>query len=245
MSVGLSSMRIYVLPTDLPSVFGCVYDANGAHLDLEKVSAVPKVLAPETATQLQMFLRLVTYLSSFIPSLSSTHIPMWAAEERNRILLEQLLSWSIQQSQIRDLQGYHTVVLWHLQAMSLSKSMHPKKAQVLPSFRMDAQLPLLPKLLHLCEQYYANIECKPLTYVFGAEWFHTYVFGCAFTVESDYKPLEQINIKNLGDTPVLSTENAALTPKLWYNHQVSTWQRDAGCRCPLSLCTPARLQRYL
>ena len=51
--------------------FGCAYDANGAHPDPEKVSAIHKIPAPETATQLQKFLGLVTYLSPFIPSLSS------------------------------------------------------------------------------------------------------------------------------------------------------------------------------
>ena len=40
-----------------------------------------------------------------------------------------------------------------------------------------------------------------LACVFGAERFHMYVFGCAFTTESDHKPLEQINLKNLADTP--------------------------------------------
>ena len=40
--------------------FGCVYDATGAHLDPEKVRAVHGMLAAETATQLQKFLRLVT-----------------------------------------------------------------------------------------------------------------------------------------------------------------------------------------
>ena len=42
--------------------FGCVYDANGAHTDPEKVSAVHKMPASETATQLQKFLGLVTCL---------------------------------------------------------------------------------------------------------------------------------------------------------------------------------------
>ena len=48
--------------------FGCVYDANVAHPDPEKVSAVYKMLIPLTATQLQKFLGFVTYLSPFIPS---------------------------------------------------------------------------------------------------------------------------------------------------------------------------------
>ena len=40
-----------------------------------------------------------------------------------------------------------------------------------------------------------------LACVFGAERFHTYVFGRSFTIESDHKPLEQINLKNLANTP--------------------------------------------
>ena len=40
-----------------------------------------------------------------------------------------------------------------------------------------------------------------LACVFGAERFHTYVFGRSFTIESDHKPHEQINLKNLADKP--------------------------------------------
>ena len=51
------------------------------------------------------------------------------------------------------------------------------------------------------EQRYANIEREMLACVFGAERFHTYVFGRSFTIESDHKPLEQISLKNLADAP--------------------------------------------
>ena len=40
-----------------------------------------------------------------------------------------------------------------------------------------------------------------LACVLGAEQFHTYVFGHTFTIDSDHKPLKQINLKNLTDTP--------------------------------------------
>ena len=56
--------------------FGCVCDANGAHPDPEKVSTVHKMWAPETATQVKKALWLVTYLSPFIPSLSSFTAPL-------------------------------------------------------------------------------------------------------------------------------------------------------------------------
>ena len=57
------------------------------------------------------------------------------------------------------------------------------------------------KALTPTEQQYANIECEMLACVFRAERFHTYVFGHEFTIESDHKPLKQINLKNLADTP--------------------------------------------
>ena len=40
-----------------------------------------------------------------------------------------------------------------------------------------------------------------LAAVFGAERFHTYVYGQSFMIESDHKPLESISRKNLADTP--------------------------------------------
>ena len=58
------------------------------------------------------------------------------------------------------------------------------------------------KALTPVDQHYANIEHVLLTSVFAEEQFSTYVFGHAFTIESDHMPLEQINIKNLADTPV-------------------------------------------
>ena len=48
---------------------------------------------------------------------------------------------------------------------------------------------------------YANIEREMLAAVFGAERFHTYVYGWSFMIESDHKPLESISRKNLADTP--------------------------------------------
>ena len=48
---------------------------------------------------------------------------------------------------------------------------------------------------------YVNIEREMLAAVFGAERFHTYIYGRSFTIESDHKPLESISRKNLADTP--------------------------------------------
>ena len=56
--------------------FGCLYDANGVHPDLGKVDTVHALLAPTNVTELQEFLGLVTYLSPFIPGLSTLTAPL-------------------------------------------------------------------------------------------------------------------------------------------------------------------------
>ena len=55
--------------------FGCLYDESGVHPDPENVDAV-HVLPIPTITELQEFLGMVTYLSPFIPGLSTLTAPL-------------------------------------------------------------------------------------------------------------------------------------------------------------------------
>ena len=61
---------------DSVTFFGTVYDADGAHPDPKKVDAVHQMPSPETPSRLQQFLGMVTYLSPFIPSLSTHTAPL-------------------------------------------------------------------------------------------------------------------------------------------------------------------------
>ena len=62
---------------DSVTFFGTVYDTDRAHLDPKKVDAVHQMPPPETPSQLQQFLGMVTYLSPFIPPLSTHNAPLW------------------------------------------------------------------------------------------------------------------------------------------------------------------------
>ena len=61
---------------DSVTFFGKVYDADGAHPDPTKVDAVHQMSSPDTPSQLQQFWGMVTYLSPFIPSLSTHTAPL-------------------------------------------------------------------------------------------------------------------------------------------------------------------------
>ena len=52
---------------DSVTFFGTVYDVDEAHPDSKKVDAVHQMPSPDTPSQLQQFLGMVTYLSRFIP----------------------------------------------------------------------------------------------------------------------------------------------------------------------------------
>ena len=56
--------------------FCCLYNANGVHPDQGKVNTIHTLLAPTNVTELQEFLGLVTYLSPFIPGLSTLTAPL-------------------------------------------------------------------------------------------------------------------------------------------------------------------------
>ena len=56
--------------------FGCLYDVNGVHLELDKVKAVHALPAPTNVTELQEFLGMVTYLSPFVHGLSTLTTPL-------------------------------------------------------------------------------------------------------------------------------------------------------------------------
>ena len=56
--------------------FGCLYNTNGVHPNLEKVDAVHALPTPTNVTELQEFLGMVTYLSPFIRGLSTLTTPL-------------------------------------------------------------------------------------------------------------------------------------------------------------------------
>ena len=99
------------------------------------------------------------------------------------------------------------------------------------------------KALTPVEQCYANIECELFTCVFRMEWFYSYVFGHAFNIKSDHKPFEQINIKNLADTPVHLQRML-----LWLQNYDVTIKYPPGKECWLQMLSltmhPSKLQRY-
>ena len=63
--------------------FGCLYNADGVHPDLDKVDAIHALPVPTNVTELQEFLGMVTYLSPFILGLSTLTAPLHELLKKN------------------------------------------------------------------------------------------------------------------------------------------------------------------
>ena len=181
--------------------FGCLYDTNGIHPDPGKADAVHALPAPTNVTELQEFLGLVTYLSPFIPSLSTLTAPL-----RELLKKDTDFSWN---------HTYDTAFEWIKEPVINDTTLRYFNPSLPMTIQVDASqvglgaallqngkpIAFASKALTKTECRYVNIEREMLAAVFRAERFHTYIYGWSFTIESDRKPLESISRKNLADTP--------------------------------------------
>ena len=168
---------------------GWLYDANGILPDPGKVDAVHALPAPTNITELQEFLGLVTYLSPFIPGLSTLTAPLWELLKKDTDFI-----WNC---------TYDTTFEWIKEAVVSDTTLRYFDPPLLVTIQVDASqvglgaallqngksVVFASKALTKTEQQYANIEREMLAAVFGVETFHTYVYGWSFTIESDHKPL--------------------------------------------------------
>ena len=156
---------------------------------------------PEGPQELQKFLGMITYLSPFIPSLSTLTAPL-----RELFKKDSEFTWNNSYGEAFNMVKQMVCKDTTLRYFDTNKPIviqvdASQKGQGAALLQDGCPVAFASKALTPAEQRYANIEREMLACVFGAERFHTYVFGRSFTIESDHKPLEQISLKNLADAP--------------------------------------------
>jgi transposase InsO family protein len=183
------------------SFFGNLYSAEGVKPDPERVAAINSLPPPENARELQEFLGIATYMAPFVPKLS-----------HHSACLRGLLKKDAEYAWLSN----HTAAFDEIKSIICRSTtlayFDPNKHSVLQvdsskgglgAVLMQDGRPIAfaSKSLSETETRYANIERELLAVVFGCERFHTYLYGKAFTVHSDHKPLEMIQLKNLHAAP--------------------------------------------
>ena len=172
--------------------FGCLYDANGVHPDTGKVDAVHALRASTNVNELQEFLGIVTYLSPFIPGLSTLTTPLQELLKKDTDFI-----WNC---------TYNAAFEWVKEAVISGTTLRYFNSSLPVTIQVDAlqvghgaallqngkpvAFPSKALTETLCQ--YANIEREMLAAFFGVERFQTYIYGWSFMIESNIKLLESI-----------------------------------------------------
>ena len=181
--------------------FGCLYDANGVHPDLGKVDTVHALPAPTSITELQEFLGQVMYLSPFIPGLSTLTAPLHELLKKDTDFIWNC-TYDAAFQQVKEAAISDTTLRYFDPSLPMTIQVNASQVGLGAALLQNGKpIVFASKALTKTECRYANIEREMLAAVFGAERFHTYVYGWSFTIESDHKPLESISQKILADMP--------------------------------------------
>ena len=167
--------------------FGNIYSSSGIKPDPNKVQDIQDLKEPSNVTERQSFLRLVAYLAPYIPNLSEQTSPL-----RMLLLKDSEFQWNYVHQQafhkIKQLICKATALPYFDPAKHTVIQVDASKKALRAALTQDGRvIAFASKSLNDTEQRYANIEREMLGYVFGAELFHTYVFGKQFTIETDHK----------------------------------------------------------
>ena len=181
--------------------FGCLYNANSVHRDPSKVDAVHTLPAPTNITELQEFLGLGTYLSPFIPGLSTLTAPLQELIKKDTDFIWNH-TYDATFEQVKEAVISDTTLRYFDPSLLVTIQVDASQVGLGAALLQNGKpVAFASEALTKTECQYANIEREMLAAVFGVERFHTYVYGWSFTIKSDHKPLESISRKNLEDTP--------------------------------------------
>ena len=181
--------------------YGVICGEEGVQPDPAKVSALKNMAPPTSKQQLQSFLGLATYMGPFISSLSTLTAPL-----RELVKDGSPFNWNPTHQQafeaIKSAISAETTLAYYDPAKEVTLQVDASMAGLRATLLQDKKpIAFASKALTDTESRYANIERELLAVVYGCERFHTYLYGRTFIAESDHKPLEAIQLKNLISAP--------------------------------------------
>ncbi|KAI5707774.1 hypothetical protein M8J77_009608 [Diaphorina citri] len=219
--------------------FGHVLSSQGVKPDSKKITAIVNMPKPENKESVLRFLGMVTYLSRYLPNLSSHAEPLREIARPNNEFI-----WT----------GKHDEAFNKLRKMIAETSLlkyFDVNSQIYiqtdaSSFALGCALiqngfPIAyaSKTLSSTQRNYAQIEKEMLAIVFACKKFDQYICGNNVIVETDHSPLVSVFQKSLLKTPkrlqsmILSLQRYNIHIK--YKRGKEMYLADTLSRAPVSL----------
>ena len=167
---------------------GHIISSRGVEVDPQKVEAISSFPSPSNKQELLRFLGMATYLLKFVPHLSEE-----TRQLRDLLRITSTWHWDASTEQqfnrVKQLLSNTPVLVYfdsnkHVQ-LSVDASSYGLGGVLLQEGKPVAYT---SATLNDTQQRYAQIE-ELLAIVYACEHFHYYVYGHAFEVQTDHKPL--------------------------------------------------------
>ena len=179
-----------------PSVeyLGHKIDANGLHPLQDKVHAIKEAPTPQSVQELRSYLGLLTHYNKFLPNLSTTLHPLhkllqknvpwrWRAEQEKAFAKSKELLTST-----KFLAHFDSTQKLTLACDASSYGVGAVLAHKMPD-GSERPIGYASRTLTKSERNCSQLEKEGLSCIFGIKKFHDYVFGHAFELVTDHKPL--------------------------------------------------------
>ncbi len=172
-------------------------DSKGLHATDSKLKAITEAPSPKNVQELRAFLGLLNYYGRFIPNRATLSQPLhqllckdsrwkWTKEcdKAFKTIKDTLVSSSF-------LTHYNPTL-----PLKLAGDASPYGIGAVISHTMEdgteQPVAFASRTLSKSEQNYSQIEKEALSLIYGVKKFHSYLFGCRFTLTTDHKPLTTI-----------------------------------------------------
>ena len=193
----------------VPSVtyLGRQIDASGLHPLPDKFRAIEEAPAPNNVTELKSYLGLLTYYGKFLPNLATQLAPLYQLLWKERPWMwGQQLKKSFQTSKKLLTSSWLLVHFNPDMELILACDISAYGIGAVLAHKMpdgtEKPVGFASHTLAKAEKNYSQLEKEGHSCNFGTKLFHSYLFGHAFTLVTDHKPL-------LG----LLRENKAISPQ--------------------------------
>lgn len=181
--------------------YGHILSCEGVRPDNDKIQALESIKCPDNKKDLLTFLGMVTYLSRFLPNLSTISEPL-------RNLCKENVKWHWSKQQDSAFMKLKEMIKESpcLAYFDLDKKITIEcdaSEKGLGAVLLQEGKPVIyaSKTLSSAEKKYAQIEKEALAILFACKRFEQFIFGKEVEVFSDHKPLEVIWKKPIVDSP--------------------------------------------
>ena len=183
---------------------GHLAHTNGLSPDPWKVQVISNLPVPSNKTELQSYIGMCNFLSSYAPHLTNKLFVLWQLTAKDSDFV-----WTVSHTKVfecsKDAILSCATLIYFDDAKPCTIQVDASNIGVGAALIQEGKyIEYHNRALTSTQQWYSNIEHEAYALVNGVEHFHHYVFGKLFEVQTDHQPLVQLNIKPL----------AELSPKL-------------------------------